>query len=178
MTAPDGGMVLFTGLSGSGKSTVATALVERIEARTDRRAVLLDGDEVREMLWPDLGFDRASRELNLRRIGFVASLIVRAGGVAVAAPIAPFAASRQEIRERVSGQGAFLLVHVSTPLEVCEARDVKGLYAKARAGLIEDFTGIGSPYEAPLDADVVIDTSRLSVAEAVDLVFDALADRL
>lgn len=171
-------MVLFTGLSGSGKSTVAAALVERIETRTDRRAVLLDGDEVREMLWPDLGFDRPSRELNLRRIGFIASLVVRAGGVAVAAPIAPFAESRQEIRERVSGVGTFLLVHVSTPIEVCESRDVKGLYAKARAGLIDDFTGIGSPYEEPRDADVVIDTSRLSVDDAVDRVFDALAARL
>ncbi len=169
-----GGMVLFTGLSGSGKSTVAKALATRIEAEFERATVLLDGDEVRQLLSSELGFDRLSRELNVRRIGYVGSLVARSGGLAIAAPIAPFDSTRQEIRARVEGEGFFLLVHIATPLEVCEERDRKGLYSKARAGLIDDFTGISSPYEAPLDADVVVDTSLLSVDEAVAAVFDAL----
>lgn len=177
--ARSGAVVLLTGLSGSGKSTVARALAERLEQEIPQPVTLLDGDEVRQLLSSELGFDRRSRELNLRRIGYVAALLARSGGVAIAAPIAPFDAARQEIRRRVGSHGSlFLLVHVATALEVCEARDRKGLYARARAGAIDEFTGISSPYEAPDDADVVIDTATGSVAESVDAIFAVLAARL
>jgi sulfate adenylyltransferase len=138
---------------------------------------VLDGDEVRTLLSAGLGFDAAGRAMNIRRIGWVASLVARHGGTAIAAPIAPFADGRAEMRARVEGEGGrFVLVHVATPLEVCEARDRKGLYAKARAGLIPDFTGISSPYEAPVDADLVVDTSRTDVDAAADAVV-ALLER-
>ena len=116
---------------------------------------LLDGDEVRQVLSAGLGYDAASRAANIERIAYVAALVAEHGGIAIAAPIAPFAAGRQHARELAERHGAFLLVHVSTPLAVCEARDRKGLYARARAGEIADFTGISSPYEVPDDADVV-----------------------
>lgn len=172
---PDRGLVvLFTGLSGSGKSTVARALAARLEA--DGRTVsVLDGDEVRRLLSAGLGFDAEGRALNVRRIGWVAAEIARAGGTAVAAPIAPFAAGRAEMRRTVEERGGrFVLVHVATPLEVCEARDRKGLYAAARAGRIADFTGVSSPYEVPLDAEAVIDTTATSVEDAVAAVLAAV----
>ena len=168
-----GVVVLLSGLSGSGKSTIAKALAARL-GQDGRAVTLLDGDEVRQMLSAGLGFDRASRELNVTRIGFVAALVARHGGIAVAAPIAPFAATRAEVRRMAQSVGTFLLVHVSTPIEVCEARDRKGLYAKARAGEIPEFTGISSPYEVPDDADLTIDTSQLSVEDAVAEVLTAL----
>jgi len=174
---PRGAVVFFTGLSGSGKSTVARALAAELDDE-GLHTTLLDGDEVRHHLSKGLGFDKESRELNVERIGYVASLVSSHGGVAVAAPIAPFETGRARVRELAEAAGAFLLVHVSTPLEVCEARDRKGLYAKARRGEIPEFTGISSPYEAPIDADVVIDTSRVDVAEAVGQVRAALAERL
>lgn len=176
-TGRRGAVILFTGLSGSGKSTVASAL--RAELEDDGiRTTQLDGDEVRQFLSRGLGFDRASREANVERIGYVASLIALHGGVAVAAPIAPFAASRARVRELAQDAGAsFLLVHISTPLDVCEARDRKGLYAKARAGEIPDFTGISSPYEEPTDADLAIDTSVVDVDDAVEQVRAVLDER-
>ena len=174
---PRGAVVFFTGLSGSGKSTVARALAAELDDE-GRHTTLLDGDEVRHHLSKGLGFDKASRELNVERIGYVASLVASHGGVAVAAPIAPFASGRARVRELAEAAGAFLLVHVSTPLEVCEARDRKGLYAKARRGEIPEFTGISSPYEAPTDAVVVVDTSPVDVAEAVAQVRAALSGRL
>jgi sulfate adenylyltransferase len=167
--------VFFTGLSGSGKSTVAKALAEAIGERTARRYSLLDGDEVRRLLSAGLGFGRADRDLNIRRIGFVAAEAARHGGLAICAPIAPYAATRDEVRAMVEAVGAdFLLVHVSTPLEECERRDRKGLYAKARAGLIPGFTGISDPYEEPEDADLEIDTTGISVDKAVHQVLDPL----
>ena len=169
-----GGVVLFTGLSGSGKSTVAKAFAAHVEERSGIPAVLIDGDEARQLLSSGLGFDRAARDLNVERLGYVAALIASVGGLAILAPIAPFAAARQKVRERALQVGAYVLVHVSTPLEVCEERDRKGLYARARAGEIPDFTGISSPYETPTDADVVIDTSRLTVADAVAKVWDSV----
>lgn len=174
MTPPErGAVVLFTGLSGSGKSTVAKALCHRIEQLGAGRAVVIDGDEARQVLSDDLGFDRASRDRNVVRLGYAASLVAQAGGIGVLAPIAPFAEARMQVRRRAEQVGAFLLVHVATPLQECEARDRKGLYARARSGRLPDFTGISSPYEEPDDADVVVDTSVMTVDQAVDLVYAA-----
>jgi sulfate adenylyltransferase len=159
--------VFFTGLSGSGKSTIANALRVKLLEIGGRGVTLLDGDLVRKNLSSELGFSKEHRDLNIRRIGFVASEITRAGGAAICAPIAPYDSVRREVRGMVQPTGGFVLVHVSTPLEMCEARDRKGLYAKARAGIIKEFTGISDPYEAPADADVVIDTSDVTPEEAV-----------
>jgi sulfate adenylyltransferase len=169
--------VLFTGLSGSGKSTLARGLAERLLDDGRRAVSLLDGDEVRRLLSHGLGFSRADRDLNIRRIGFVAAEITRHGGLAICAPIAPFDDVRQEVRERISQVGDVVLVHVDTPLAECERRDRKGLYARARQGLIPDFTGISSPYQPPADADLRIDTTHLSEDAAVDLVWDLLLSR-
>jgi sulfate adenylyltransferase len=170
----DGAVVLFTGLSGSGKSTIARALVDSLMEHSAREVTLLDGDQVRRMLSAGLGFSRADRELNVRRIGFVASLIARHGGIAVCAPIAPYASVRAEVRAMAEAVGTFVLVYVATPLEVCEARDRKGLYAQARAGMIPEFTGVSDPYEEPTDADVVVDGSETPVDTAVKAVLDRL----
>jgi sulfate adenylyltransferase len=167
--------VFFTGLSGSGKSTVARGLAEAVAAH--RTVSLLDGDEVRRLLSAGLGFSRADRDLNIRRIGYVAAEITRHGGMAICAPIAPFAQARDEVRQWVEEVGDFVLVHVATPLAECERRDRKGLYARARQGLIPDFTGISSPYEVPEDADLRLDTSRMAVAEAVEAVRSLLDGR-
>lgn len=167
-------VILVTGLSGSGKSTLARDLAERLRREDPRRTVLLDGDDVRTLLSSGLGFSRQDRELNVRRIGWVAARVAEAGGIALCAPIAPFESSRREVRAMASASSDFLLVHVSTPLAVCEERDRKGLYAKARAGLIPEFTGISSPYEEPSDADVVVDLAQLSVAEGTTRLLDAV----
>jgi sulfate adenylyltransferase len=167
----------FTGLSGSGKSTIARALHEALLERTDRTVTMLDGDIVRRMLSSELGFSRAHRELNVRRIGYVAAEVARHGGIAIAAPIAPYESTRAEFRTMVEAVGQLLLVHVNTPLEECERRDRKGLYAKARAGLISEFTGISDPYEVPDDADLRIDTSKVSVEAAVEQIVTALTSR-
>jgi sulfate adenylyltransferase len=172
--ATPGAVIFFTGLSGSGKSTIARALADELADEEGRTVTLLDGDEVRQLMSADLGFDAASRETNIARIGYVAALVAAHGGIAVAALIAPFAARRQAARAMVRPPSVFLLVHVSTPLAVCEARDPKGLYARARSGDIRDFTGISSPYEVPDDADVVVDASTTDVANAVRVVRTAL----
>jgi sulfate adenylyltransferase len=169
-----GVVVFFTGLSGSGKSTIARGLRDALADRGDRTVSLLDGDRVRRLLSAGLTFSRADRDLNIARIGYVAAEIARHGGIAICAPIAPYAAARAGVREMVAQDGDFLLVHVSTPVEVCEARDRKGLYAKARAGLIDSFTGISDPYEEPRDADLVLDTSAMTAQEAVDAVLATL----
>jgi sulfate adenylyltransferase len=166
--AGSGRTVFLTGFSGSGKSTIARALVERLNPQ--RSITLLDGDVVRTHLSKGLGFSRADRDLNIRRIGWVAGEVTKHGGLAVCAPIAPYDETRQWVRatvEAAGGPGSFVLVWISTPLEECERRDVKGLYAKARAGEISGFTGIDDPYEPPLDADLTIDTTTVSVADAV-----------
>jgi sulfate adenylyltransferase len=170
--------VFFTGLSGSGKSTVAKALAERLLDDGRRDVTMLDGDEVRRLLSHGLGFGRADRDLNIRRIGWVAAEVSRHGGLAVAAPIAPFDDVRKEVRAFVEDAGGeFLLVHVATPLEECERRDRKGLYAKARRGEVAEFTGISSPYEAPADAELVVDTTGRPVGDVVDEVWALLAAR-
>jgi sulfate adenylyltransferase len=167
----DRGLTVFmTGYSGSGKSTVAQALAARLREHGGRSVALLDGDRVRHHLSSELGFSREHRDLNIRRIGFVAAEITRAGGIAICAPIAPYDAVRRDVRAMVEDTGGFVLVHVSTPLEVCEARDRKGLYAKARAGQIAEFTGISDPYEVPTDAELTLDTTDLTVDEAVDII--------
>ncbi|WP_239137414.1 adenylyl-sulfate kinase [Sphaerisporangium rufum] len=164
-------VVFFTGLSGSGKSTIARCLRDALLERGGRTVTYLDGDVVRRLLSAGLTFSRADRDLNIRRIGFVAAEVARHGGLAICAPIAPYAATRDEVRHMVEEVGAdFLLVHVSTPLEECERRDRKGLYAKARAGLIPEFTGISDPYEEPGDADLAIDTTGVPVDRAVESV--------
>lgn len=162
----DGMVVLFTGLSGSGKSTIARQVTRQLRAEISQRVTLLDGDEVRAMLSSGLGFSREDRELNVRRIGWVASQISAHGGIAICAPIAPYESMRAEVREMAERVGRFVLVHVATPLEVCEARDRKGLYAKARAGEIKEFTGISDPYEEPTDADVTVGADGEGIDEA------------
>jgi sulfate adenylyltransferase len=162
--------VFLTGLSGAGKSTVARVLQVKLLEHGRRPVTLLDGDLVRKELSSELGFSRQHRDLNVRRIGYVASEITKNGGIALCAPIAPYDGVRREVRERVAPLGGFVLVWVATPLEVCEARDAKGLYARARAGLIPEFTGISDPYEAPGDADVVVDAGTLTPLEAAERV--------
>jgi sulfate adenylyltransferase len=169
-----GVVVFFTGLSGSGKSTIARGLAEVLAERGDRTVSLLDGDHVRQLLSAGLTFSRADRDLNIARIGFVAAEIARHGGIAICAPIAPYAAARAVARDMVTEVGDFLLVYVSTPVDVCAARDRKGLYAKARAGLIKEFTGVSDPYEEPRDADLVLDTSAMTRAEEVAAVVKLL----
>ncbi len=158
--------VFFTGLSGSGKSTVANVLRVKLLEMGGRPVTLLDGDLVRKNLSSELGFSKEHRDLNIRRIGFVAAEITKNGGIAICAPIAPYESVRRDVRELIQPGGGFILVHMATPLEVCESRDRKGLYAKARAGLVQHFTGISDPYEAPQDADVSIDTTELSPEES------------
>ena len=158
--------VFMTGLSGSGKSTIANALMVRLLEMGGRPVTLLDGDLVRQNLSSELGFSKEHRDINIRRIGWVASEITKNGGIAICAPIAPYDHTRMQVREMIDPVGGFNLVHVATPLEVCEARDRKGLYAKAREGIIKEFTGISDPYEEPADAEITIDTTQMRPSEA------------
>jgi len=158
--------IFFTGLSGSGKSTIANVLRVKFLEMGGRPVTLLDGDLVRKNLSSELGFSKEHRDLNIRRIGYVASEITKNGGIAICAPIAPYDATRKAVREAIEPFGSFILVHIATSLDVCEGRDRKGLYAKARAGILKEFTGISDPYEGPQDAEVVIDTGELSPEEA------------
>jgi sulfate adenylyltransferase len=168
--AHQGVTVFFTGLSGSGKSTIANILLAKFLELGSRPVTLLDGDIVRKNLSSELGFSKEHRDLNILRIGFVATEITKNRGIAICAPIAPYKAIRRMVRESVSQYGGFVEVFVSTPIEECEARDRKGLYAKARAGLIKGFTGIDDPYEAPEKAEVVLETLNLTAEEAAQTV--------
>lgn len=161
--------VFFTGLPSSGKSTLARALNMKLLEIGGRPVTLLDGDIVRTYLSPELGFSREHRDLNVQRVGFVASEITKNGGIALCALIAPYASLRRDVRKLVESKGGFILVHVATPLEVCEQRDRKGLYAKARAGTLPQFTGVSDPYEEPDDADMTIDTTDLAPEECVQM---------
>ena len=158
--------IFFTGLSGSGKSTIANVLMTKFLEVGGRPVTLLDGDLVRKHLSSELGFSKEHRDINIRRIGYVASEITKNGGIAICAPIAPYDSVRKQVRQMIEPYGGFILVHVATPVETCEQRDRKGLYAKARAGIIKEFTGVSDPYEAPADAEVTIDTAELSPEEA------------
>ncbi len=165
-----GKVIFFTGLSGSGKSTIAQRIEYTLETTYGRTVTMLDGDVVRTFLSSELGFSEEHRNLNIRRIGWVASEIAKHGGIAICAAIAPYDAVRKEVRKLVEKHGDFYLVHVATPIDECEKRDVKGLYAKARAGQLKQFTGVSDPYEIPLDADITIDTVGHTVKECGDAI--------
>jgi sulfate adenylyltransferase len=158
--------IFFTGLSGSGKSTIANVLLTKFLETGGRPVTLLDGDLVRKNLSSELGFSKEHRDINIRRIGYVASEITKNGGIAICAPIAPYDATRKHVRQLIEPYGGFILVHIATGVDVCEQRDRKGLYAKARAGILKEFTGISDPYEVPADAEVTINTGELSPEEA------------
>ena len=164
----------FTGLSGAGKSTLAQRVQERLRAQ-NRFVEVLDGDEVRQNLSKGLGFSKEDRDTNIRRIGYVAHLLTRNGDVAITAAISPYQSVRDEVRA-MHGK-SFVEVFVDTPLTDAEKRDPKGLYAKARAGEIKNFTGIDSPYEPPENAEIVIDTMTLTAEAAADRIVEELSKR-
>ena len=169
--------VFFTGLSGSGKSTIANALMVKLMEMGGRPVTLLDGDVVRKHLSSELGFSKEHRDINIRRIGYVASEITKNGGIAICAPIAPYTATRRAVREMIESFGAFIEVHVATSIEECERRDRKGLYKLAREGKIKEFTGISDPYEAPTNAELVVNTEGADVdycAQQVILKLEAM----
>lgn len=162
---PKGFTLWFTGLSGAGKSTLAEAVAQELSKR-GRKYDILDGDEVRTHLSKGLGYSKEDRDTNIKRIGWVASKITKHGGVAITAAISPYRATRDWCRKLISQEGGFIEVYCAAPLEVCEQRDVKGLYKKARAGEITQFTGIDDPYEPPLNPEVVLATHKETVEES------------
>ncbi len=168
--------IFFTGLSGSGKSTIANGLVNKLLETEDRKITLLDGDIVRTHLSSELGFSKKHRSLNIKRIGYVASEITKNGGIAVCAPIAPYEADRSYNRMLISSIGGYIEVYVNTPIEICEKRDVKGLYDLARKGIIKEFTGVSDPYEIPKSPEIIIDSSNISPSLIVDKIFEKIKD--
>jgi len=164
--------VWFTGLSGAGKSTISDVLIEEFKKRGIKHEVL-DGDVVRTNLSKGLGFSKEDRDINIRRIGFVCNLLSRNGVVAIAAAISPYRSVRDEVRDMIEN---FVEVHVSAPLEVCEERDVKGLYKKARAGEIKEFTGVSDPYEPPLNPEVVCESHKQTPEESAEMILQKLRD--
>lgn len=169
MSGSPGLTIFLTGLPAAGKSTIARALSDALAA-AGHTVTLLDGDAVRTLLSTGLGFSKADRDMNVKRIGFVAAEVTKHGGIAVCAAVAPYDDARSEVRRMVERVGRFVLVYVATPLDVCEGRDPKGLYARARAGALPHFTGVSDPYEAPADAELTIDTSVTSLEAAVALI--------
>jgi len=168
--------IFFTGLSGAGKSTLANALRIVLMEEGSRPVTLLDGDEVRMHLSSELGFTKEHRNLNIRRISWVASQITKSRGIAIIAAIAPYQEPRDFARKHISKNGGFVEVHVATPLEVCEKRDVKGLYAKARSGVLKNFTGIDDPYQVPTSPEVSLNTSGLKITDCLDIIIKHLKD--
>ena len=166
--------IFFTGLSGSGKSTIANALCEKLMELQSRRVSILDGDYMRKLISSELGFSEEHRNLNIKRIGFISSLIAHSGGLAIAAPIAPYKVSRDFVRDVCSEAGGYIECYVKASLELCEQRDKKGLYAKARKGIIKGMTGVDDPYQEPINPEIVIETGNLSVEEAADQVIQYL----
>ena len=166
--------IFFTGLSGSGKSTLANGLMVKLLENGNRPVTLLDGDIVRTHLSSELGFSKEHRSLNVRRIGFVASEITKNKGIAICAPIAPYKKDRRSNRDLISKLGGYIEVHVSTSIEKCEERDAKGLYKLAREGVIKEFTGISDPYEAPENAEIVIDSSGMKPEKLVDKIYNQI----
>ena len=173
-TRHHGVCIFFTGLSGAGKSTLATALAKAIESTFSCPVTLLDGDVVRTNLSRELGFTRQDRDTNIERIAFVAAEVVKHGGIVISAAIAPYEAARLNARQKVEQAGRFVLVYLSTPLKVCEGRDAKGLYAKARRGEISLFTGVSDAYELPARPDLTIDTAKTTVDDAVATIILAI----
>ncbi len=169
--------LFFTGLSGSGKSTLANIVETRILELTGRRTTMLDGDLVRKHLSEELGFSREDRDRNILRIAYVAGESIKHGGIAICAPIAPYAETRRQARALISDYGQFIEIHLATPLDVCEQRDRKGLYAKARAGIIKGFTGIDDPYEIPEQPEIRIDTANFTAREGAELIINELVNR-
>ncbi len=165
--------VWFTGLSGAGKTTLSYGVAQQLQA-LGLPVEVLDGDEVRQHLTKGLGFSKEDRDENVRRIGFVAEMLTRHGVIVLVSAISPYRAARQAVRQRI---GNFIEVFVDAPLEVCEQRDVKGLYRKARAGLIQHFTGIDDPYEPPEDPEVICKTAEQSLSECIELVMQSLKSR-
>ena len=172
--AQQGMTIFFTGLSGAGKSTLARALSARLMEMGGRTVTLLDGDIVRRHLSSELGFNKAHRDINVRRIGFVASEITKHRGIAICAPIAPYRETRRDVRAMVEAVGGFIEIYVATPIETCESRDRKGLYAKARAGLIPEFTGVSDPYEVPEHPELAIDTTNMGIEEAIQQILQKM----
>ena len=170
----EGVTVFFTGLSAAGKSTTAEALQALLRTRTARPVTLLDGDVVRRTLWPELGFSKEDRDSNIRRLGRLAADITGSGGIAICASIAPYARVRDEVRAMIAPLGGFVLVHMATPLDVCERRDPKGLYARARAGLVPEFTGISDPYEPPLKPELTLTTVERTPEDNAKAILDYL----
>jgi len=162
--------IFFSGLSGAGKSTIANVLFIKFLEMGGRPVTLLDGDLVRRHLSSELGFSREHRDINIRRIGYVASEITKNRGIAICAPIAPYDVTRKEVRALIEPFGGFVMVYLATPVEVCERRDRKGLYAKARAGILKDFTGVSDPYEEPKDAEIVINTADVTPEEGAQAI--------
>lgn len=166
--------IFFTGLPSSGKSTTANILAIKLLEMGGRPVTLLDGDVVRKYLSSELGYSKVDRDINIRRIGYVASEITKNGGIAICAPIAPYESTREEVRSMIEHYGGFILVYVATPQDVCEKRDRKGLYAKARAGIIRDFTGISDPFESPNNPNIILDTTNISSEECVQSIIEYL----
>lgn len=178
MTKGQGLVIFFTGLSGSGKTTLANLLGSKLMNIYGRDVKILDGDDVRKLLCSELGFSKKHRNLNIKRIGYVASIIAGFNGVAICSAIAPYDAARKDVRKMVENNyGKFILVYLSTPLDVCEERDPKGLYKKARDGKLKKFTGISDPYEIPSDADVVINTNKHTEDNYIDQILEELKKR-
>ncbi|MBD3248770.1 adenylyl-sulfate kinase [Candidatus Woesearchaeota archaeon] len=168
-------LLWFTGLSGCGKSTIAAALQERLSAE-GKKCYVLDGDNIRHGLNSDLGFSASDRVENIRRIGEVGKLFVDAGIIAITSFISPYTKDRDTVRAKLDGK--FVEIFVKCPVEECEARDPKGLYKKARNGEISDFTGVSAPYEEPLNPEVIVDSSKMSVAECVDKIYDSIKEKI
>lgn len=166
--------VFFTGLSGAGKSTIANALMVKLLTFNERQVSLLDGDHIRRHLSSELGFSKEHRDLNILRIGYVASEITKNGGIAICAPIAPYSETRRKVRAMIEAYGGFIEIYLSTPIKICEQRDRKGLYAKARAGIIKNFTGIDDPYEIPEAAEHSLDTTNCSPEQAIQQILSTL----
>ena len=168
--------IFFTGLSGSGKSTLANGLLIKLLEEGSRPVTLLDGDIVRTHLSSELGFSKEHRSINIKRIGYVASEITKNGGIAICAPIAPYEQDRKYNRDLISQEGGYVEIYVNTPLEKCEERDAKGLYALARKGKLKEFTGISDPYEEPKTAEIVINSSEEAPVNLVDQIYDAICE--
>ena len=172
--SPTGVAILLTGLPGAGKTTLARALAQYVGQSSPRAVTLLDGDEVRRVLSSELGYSREHRRINVLRHGYIAAELCRHGALVLCALIAPYAADRAEMRRMISAHGQFIEIHLSTPLAVCEQRDPKGLYARARAGQLAHMTGVDDPYESPQHPELALDTSTLDVPHAVTRVIACL----